>query len=154
LLDSIHFIKKIQLKYIIAFITFLAALGFWVAYQNDFSFSSNAPEKYTDLMQMGDRCVGISENAASKLVAVVEYQKLEIAGRKSRVLLNCMNDNGYFENPAWTSYATPIAKDTANKTGVSFNEAIENMRRASMLVFKTKKDEPIFWVQAKASTTQ
>ena len=142
------------MKYIIAIVAFVAMLAFWVAYQNDFSMSPSAAEKYTDLMKMGDRCVGISENAAAALVAVVEFQKLEIAGRKSRVLLNCMNDNGYFENPAWLSYATPIAKETANKTGVSFNEAIENMRRASMLVFEAKRNEPIFWLQTKAKAAK
>lgn len=135
-----------RLKYIFAIITLLVALVLWFSYQNHFSFSPNGSEKYTDLMKIGDKCVGISENAAAHLVAVVEFQKLEIAGRKSRVLLNCMNDHGYFENPAWISYASPIAKETASKTGVSFNEAIENMRRISMLEFKVNKQAPTFWL--------
>ena len=142
------------MKYIIGTIALLSAAGLWVAYENDFSFSPNAPEKYTDLMKMGDRCVGITEKSATNLVAVVEFQKLEIAGRKSRVMQSCMNDNGYFENPVWLSFSTPIAKITSRKTGVSFNEALENMRRTSMLVFKAEKKQPLFWVQAKAPATK
>jgi hypothetical protein len=65
-----------------------------------------------------------------------------------------MNDNGYFENPVWLSFSTPIAKITSSKTGVSFNEALENMRRTSMLVFKAEKKQPLFWVQAKAPATK
>ena len=79
---------------------------------------------------------------------VVAFQALEIAGRKVRVLQNCMNDRAYIENPAWVKYAEPIAQKNATLSQVSFNEAYENFRREAMLVTTTLTDRPVYWVPA------
>lgn len=91
-------------------------------------------------------CDGITERAASHLVAVVEFQKLEIAGRKARVFKLCMNDHGYIENIHWLAYITPLAEKTAKESNISVNEALENERRAHMTQSTGEGKRPTYWV--------
>jgi hypothetical protein len=95
-----------------------------------------------------NQCDGITERAASHLVAVVEFQKLEIVGRKARVFKLCMQDNGYIENTNWLKYSTPVAEKVAKETNVSIGEALENLRRANMVMDTTDQGRPSYWVSA------
>ena len=76
------------------------------------------------LEKIGDECAGIADNAVATMVAVVEFQKLEIQGRKIHVMRLCMADNGFQENPSWLEYAKPIAQ------GVSQFELTEEEEEA------------------------
>lgn len=99
----------------------------------------------TILEKMGDECAGIAENSVANMTAIVEFQKLEIQGRKFNVMRRCMADHGYFENPKWTAYANPIALSDSVKNRISEDEAIENLRRSHMMIFKVDSNHPNYW---------
>lgn len=99
---------------------------------------------------MGDECVGISEKAVIGMTPVVEFQKLELLSRKANVLKNCMADRGFREDPAWRKYAEPLAKAIASEQKISFDEAIETMRKADMLLFKKQPQRPLYWLASKS----
>ncbi len=125
----------------------LGLLGLWAA--NYYCSNDDEPHKTSDLELAGDECVAIADKSVAHMVAVVEFQKLEIAGRKVRVMRQCMNDHGFYENPAWLKFASPMAEVTAKKDNISIDEALENLKRIKMVVFTAKQDEPIFWVKGK-----
>ncbi|MBC7788051.1 MAG: hypothetical protein H7Z18_11660 [Methylophilaceae bacterium] len=114
-----------------------------------FNQKAEQPHQLTQLEQVGDKCVGISENATATIVPIIEFQKIELISRKANVVLRCMNDNKFVENPAWLTYAAPIAKADALKAQISYDEALENLKRKDMLVFKGVVDKPMFWVGTK-----
>ena len=99
----------------------------------------------TMLDKVGDECAGIAENSVANMTAIVEFQKLEIQGRKFNVMRRCMADHGYFESPKWTAYAKPLAQSNSLNQKISEDEAIENLRRNHMLVFKERPGQPIYW---------
>ncbi|MDP2193407.1 MAG: hypothetical protein Q8K36_02645 [Alphaproteobacteria bacterium] len=109
-----------------------------------------APEDDTLKMAV-NTCEGITERSASHLVAIVEFQKLEIAGRKARVYQLCMQDHGYIENPEWLTYSAPLAEKVAKETSISVDEALENLRRANMVVAKHVQGRPPYWTVTKKS---
>lgn len=116
-----------------------------------FSFGLYRPKvasqhEKTLLEQVGDQCAGISENSVANMPAIVEFQKLEIEGRKVNVMRRCMADHGYFENPEWTIYAKPIAHRDSIAQGISEDEAIENLRRKQMVRLKPHDHDLIYWV--------
>ena len=96
------------------------------------------------LEKIGDECAGIADNAVATMVAVVEFQKLEIQGRKIHVMRLCMADNGFQENPSWLEYAKPIAQKRAIQDGLSLDEALENLKRTDMMNFKAG-NHPLYW---------
>jgi hypothetical protein len=103
------------------------------------------------LIEAIDQCRDTTERAAAHLVAVVEYQKLEIIGRKTRVFKMCMQDHGYIENKQWLTYSQPIAEKVAKQTNISVNEALENLRRTNMVEEKGEQDRPVYWLEEKPS---
>lgn len=107
--------------------------------------ASRQPQ-HTLLQKVGDECAGIADNAVANLTAVVEFQKLEIQGRKFNVMRRCMTDQGFVENPDWRNYATPIAQSASVQQGISVDEAIENLRRVHMMIFHHVAHQPIYWV--------
>ena len=106
---------------------------------------NSASNQKTMLEKVGDECAGIAENAVANMTAIVEFQKLEIQGRKFNVIRRCMADHGYFENSEWAAYAKPIAHSNSLKQNISDDEAIENLRRSHMLILKVNADHPIYW---------
>ena len=104
----------------------------------------------TALDRVGNECAGIADNAVANMQAIVEFQKLEIEGRKFNVIRRCMADHNYMENPSWLTYAHPIAKSDALKLNISEDEALENLRRKHMLIFNQHANQhanqPIYWV--------
>jgi hypothetical protein len=111
---------------------------------------SPSKQEITQLERMGDECVGISEKAVIGMTPVVEFQKLELLSRKANVLKNCMADRGFREDPAWRKYAEPLAKTIASEQKISFDEAIETMRKADMLLFKKQPQRPLYWLASKS----
>ena len=121
----------------------IPAIVYWLLMSQLDSF--NKPQK-TLLATVGDECAGIADNAVANMSAVVEFQKLEIQGRKINVMRRCMADKGFIENPAWLAYATPITHANAIKQSISEDEAIENLRREHMMIFNESSHQPIYWI--------
>ena len=129
-------------RFVIPLLLGLPLLGYlWTLYQTD----GSEPKAKTALQKAGDECASIAENAVANMNAVVAFQMLEKEGRKINVMRRCMADHGYSENPKWLAYGAPIAKANALKQGVSEDEAIENLRRANMMVFAVSDQQPIYW---------
>ena len=97
------------------------------------------------LEKVGDECVGIAENSVANMAAIVEFQKLEIEGRKFNVIRRCMADHGYFESPQWSAFAKPLALSDSLNQHISEDEAMENLRRRHMVRLKPNDLEPIYW---------
>ena len=121
----------------------IPAIVYWLVITQLDSF--NQPQK-TLLATVGDECAGIADNSVANLSAVVEFQKLEIQGRKINVMRRCMRDKGFSENPSWLAYAIPIAHVNAIKQSISEDEAIENLRREHMMIFNESSQQPIYWI--------
>ena len=98
------------------------------------------------LIRIGDRCAEIADKSVADKVAIVEFQKLEIASRRYQVISDCMHDNGYKQNPQWLRYATPLARINAEKQKISFNEAITTMGNTDMQQFSPNKNQPSYWM--------
>ncbi|QVL44874.1 MAG: hypothetical protein KFB94_06060 [Methylophilaceae bacterium] len=94
-----------------------------------------------------EQCGDITERAAADLVAIVEFQRLEIIGRKARVFKMCMQDHGFIENPVWLNYSQSVAQKLAEKNHISVNEALENLRRANMILPMGEGDRPNYWLK-------
>jgi hypothetical protein len=104
------------------------------------------PPRTNPLARTLNECDQITEKAAANLTAVVEFQKLEIIGRKAAVFKRCMVDRGYRENPQWTKFVEPLAITKAKNENTSLDEAFENLRREKMKLTEAPKGEPVFWV--------
>ncbi len=74
-----HFLIKLILMFLA--LAFIAYLVFTYQNKND----ETLPAPPTPLELAGDACLTIAENAAAKIPAVVEFQKLEIQSRKLHV---------------------------------------------------------------------
>jgi hypothetical protein len=126
---------------LIILVSTLVAIYFFSLFQFN---QANLP-KQSQLRKVGDECAGISENAVANMTAVVEFQKLEIQGRKINVMRLCMKDHGFVENPNWFVYAQPISLASSVKQNISQDEAIENLRRLDMMQFDETSAHPIYW---------
>jgi hypothetical protein len=120
----------------------LPGMIYWFALNQ---LDSLKPPQKTLLAKAGDECAGIAENAVANMSAVVEFQKLEIKGRKMNVVRRCMKDKGFIENPSWLAYAAPLAHANAIKQNISEDEAIENLRREHMMIFNEIPKQPMYW---------
>lgn len=148
-----HFSGRLALKYIVVALLLLA--GAWgVNYFTDFDFATlslqNHEVRNSALSKAGGECVAISEQATAHMQPKLEFQKMELAGRKANVVVRCMQDRNFFQNPAWLSYAQPIAAKNAAAQNISPDEALENLKRADMLVFESLPNKPLYWRQVKA----
>ena len=128
--------------------TFIIAFLAWyfLSAKQDTNSSS---QEITRLERMGDECMDISEKAIIGMAPVVEFQKIELLSRKANVLKNCMADRGFHEDAVWRKYAEPLAKINASKQNISFDEAIENIRKVDMWIFKEQGQRPLYWVSTK-----
>lgn len=140
------------MKYITALVLLLT-IGWGINYFSDFDFASMSiqknEEQNTVLSKAVGECVAISEQATAHMVPKLEFQKMELAGRKANVVVRCMQDRNFKQNPAWLSYAQPMAAKSAAAQNISQDEALENLKRADMLVFEAQKNKPLYWLQAK-----
>lgn len=131
----------------------LLLLGWTVNYFGDadmFGTLARQPsQQNAELIKAGGECVAISEQSTAHLVPKLEFQRLELAGRKANVVVRCMADHGFYQNPAWLKYAEPIAAMLASEQHISVDEAIENLKRKDMLVFTARANIPVYWHQTK-----
>lgn len=133
-------LKKIGLVFLLIAVVF----GISFFYTNQEQVTPALSEKDIALSTTINDCDEITERAAAHLKAVVEFQKLEIIGRKARVFKLCMRDHGYKENKQWLDKTLPIAKKEANAANISVDEALENLRRADM---KLADKKPSYWIK-------
>lgn len=129
--------------FIVLVILTIPAIVYWLVMSQLDTF--NKPQK-TLLARVGDECAGIADNAVANMSAIVEFQKLEIQGRKMNVMRRCMTDKGFIENPSWIAYVAPIAHANAIKQNISEDEAIENLRREHMMIYNESSRQPIYWL--------
>lgn len=134
-------LKKVSVFLVVLLIAF--AVWFFNSSQDNKVVERN-PEDDALKAAVND-CDSVTERAASHLVAVVEFQKLEIAGRKARVFKLCMQDHGYIENAEWLKFSMPEAEKVAKETNISIDEAIENLRRANMMRSSGENDRSPYW---------
>ena len=132
--------KRLLLAFVVLSIP---AIVYWVVLHQ---LDALNPYPKSLLAKVGDECSGIADNAVANLPAVLEFQKLEIEGRKVNVMRRCMADNGFIENPSWLIYAMPIAHSNAVKQSISEDDAIENLRREHMMMFNQVPHQPIYWL--------
>lgn len=137
-----------KMKIIIAMVVIL--VGAWYANDQDL-FLPNTQVSVTDeaLLRAGDKCANIATNAVSKLPVIVEFQRLEIAGRKARVMRQCMEDNGYQENQRWVKANMAEALKAMKANNISEYEALENRKREAMYAFMPMKGSPLYWAKIK-----
>ena len=124
----------------------LSALLYWANDTFGWLTPEKSIEKPSPLSMALNTCEGIADKSVANMQAVVDFQKLEIAGRRIRVLQNCMNDQGFVENAAWVAFAQPIAQQNADANHVSVDEAYEQLRRTQMAVFNSQNGEPLYWI--------
>lgn len=111
----------------------------------------NRIEMDKNLVHAIDDCSAIADKSVAHMVAIVDFQKLEIAGRRIKVLRQCMQDMGYQEDPRWTGYATPLAQLQAKSQNISADEAIEILRREHMARIRIQENIPIYWKTSQTS---
>ena len=100
-----------------------------------------------ELAKMGDRCLDFGERAVANDVPIVEFQMLVRLAKKTNVIEQCMTDNGYKQNPAWLTYAQPVATVNAAKNKISISEALTNLSRADMQIFAPVPNRPDYWLK-------
>ncbi len=137
------------MKGIFAVLVPILALGGLMLYADNMAPDDQKPYQLSELAKVGNECEIISEKAAMKLPEGLEFQRLEKAGRKARVLETCMVDRGYQENADWALFAKLQAEQEAKSGKLSVDEAYESLRRQYMLIYQAEKSEPIYWVLAK-----
>lgn len=142
----IHLGIKMMSKKIYILSIFIAASAGITYFETTWDKSEKILNKsLTSLEKQGDFCAGIAENAIANLHAIVEFQKLEILARKANVMKQCMKDRGFNENPSWLTYASSLAKENAVKLNISEDEALQNLRKNDMFVFRTQNNKPLYW---------
>lgn len=130
-------------------ITTLFLVLFYCFDDGDILYSTNHSSEVSSKLAVSiNNCQGIAAKSVAHLNAFLEFQKLEIEGRKMHVFQRCMNDQGYVENPAWVQYAEPITQRQAKASGISSNEAHEKFRRTQMVLIKQSAKQPSYWVLA------
>jgi hypothetical protein len=102
------------------------------------------PAEPTALSQAINQCDLIASKAAAHLPEALPFQKLEKAARQARVLDQCMQDQGFQENPDWVREATARAQQAAKQQQISEGEAYEKLRRDDMLQAHAT-DHPAYW---------
>jgi len=134
----------------------LVVVGWAIFYYKDALLSRTAihdDQQISMLKQAGDECVAISEKATAHILPTLEFQRLELIGRKANVIMRCMADRHFYQNPAWLRYAEPIAEKNAKDQHISNDEALENLKRSDMLIFEPGQSKPIYWQYVKSPAT-
>ena len=99
----------------------------------------------TFLEDKGNFCLGVAEKAVANRQAIVEFQKYEILGDKASIMRNCMEENGFEENPSWLSENKKIIQNKIKDSQISEDEAIENLKREAIYIFRTSDNKTLFW---------
>jgi len=137
-------IGMILLAVLLVSIYFLYAKTGW---QTKPALSPAQIKLQAELAKMGDRCLDFSERAVANDVPIVEFQMLLRLAKKTNVIEQCMTDNGYKQNPAWLTYARPVATINAAKNKISISEALTSLSRADMQLFAPVANRPDYWLK-------
>ena len=140
---------------ITAALILIAAWGF--NYFGDTEFNTSAQQnrlKNQALIKAGDECVSISERASAHLVPKLEFQRLELQARKANVVVRCMADHDFYQNPAWLKYSESIAVKNSSEQHISVDEALEKLKRQDMLVFEAVANKPVYWQQLQSKVNK
>lgn len=143
--------KKKYFKIVTILALCIAAITYYVKTndsQNSFASSVGVQEKSKNsrLALTIDTCTGIADKSVANLSAIIEFQKLEIAGRRILVMQNCMNDKGFKENPAWVLFSESLLHKNVKSADISANESYENERRKDMFSYIATKNKPLYWI--------
>ena len=110
---------------------------------------NKTPERTISLLQeIGDKCSDAADRSVANKIPIIEFQKLELISKKATILKLCMQDHGFYENPAWLVDAKPIAERNAKVQKISEDEALENLKRDAMLIFNNQSSHPLYWQTA------
>lgn len=123
----------------------LVLLYFWYNRPDVQTKKKLSPEQM-QLTQTGSKCLDFGDRAVANDNPTIEFQRLERISKRATVINNCMQDNGYKVNPAWTQAAQKTAKDDAEKNHISIDEALVNLSRKDMQVFK-ETERPPYWIK-------
>jgi hypothetical protein len=121
--------------------------GYFFYNQGAYTSKANLTPDQEQMIKIGYKCVDFGDRAVAKDTPIVEFQKLERASKRANVIITCMQDNGYKVNPAWLKDVEPMAKADAEKTQISFDEAMINLSRKDMQVFTPTSNKPDYWVK-------
>lgn len=146
--NNITHYMKIFLKLAAALILTISVLVFFSSELFQDTPASKLTLKPSQLALTIDDCQAIADKSIVKLSAVVEFQRLEIAGRRVRVMQNCMNDRGFVENPAWVKFTEAVVQKSALSSQISLNEAYEQFRRRDMFVSSQASGQALYWMPA------
>ena len=122
---------------------------FYISKDDASAKSASPTQAQAILLKIGEKCLDFGERAVAKDTPIIEFQQLEREAKRTNVIQRCMTDNGYQQNPAWLSYAQPIAKTDANETSISIDEAIVSLSRKHMQVFMPVARRPGYWIKKK-----
>ncbi len=142
---------KKYFKYGLLAVSLLLVLFYCLVDGSKLSPRNQPSEISSKLVHSINNCQGIAAKSVAHLNAFLEFQKLEIEGRKMHVFQRCMNDQGYMENPEWVKFAEPISQKEAKTSGVSLNEAYEKFRRIQMVLIKVPHHHPLYWKVSRES---
>ena len=134
-------LKKIYLFSIILFLILIIGLIFL----NVHSSKSNTPREKTLLEDKGNFCLGIAEKSVANRQAIVEFQKYEILGDKAMVMRNCMEENGFEENPLWVNDKTKVIQQKAKDGDISEDAVLENLKKEAIYIFTNSDHQPLYW---------
>lgn len=140
---------KISLKLAAALSLTISLLVFFSSKLFQDTSASKLALKPSQLSLTIDACQAIADKSIVNLAAVVEFQRLEIAGRRVRVMQDCMNDRGFIENPAWVKFTETLVQKSAKSSQISLNEAYEQFRRRDMFVLSQASGQALYWMTAK-----
>ena len=101
----------------------LVLIAAWsINYFGNSGFNTSAQQsrqQVSALIKAGDECVLISERASAHLIPKLEFQRMELVARKASVVVRCMADHHFYQNPAWLKYAQPLAAKIAGEQHIS-----------------------------------
>lgn len=123
----------------------LILLYFWYN-QPDVQTKKKLSPEQMQLTQTGSKCLDFGDRAVANDNPTIEFQRLERISKRATVINNCMQDNGYKVNPAWTQAAQEMAKNEAVKNHISIDEALVNLSRKDMQEFK-ETEQPLYWIK-------
>lgn len=136
-----------KLSYALGFgVTVALIAGYFFYNQGAYSKVTLTPDQ-EQMIKIGYKCIDFGDRAVAKDTPIVEFQKLERMSKRANVIITCMQDNGYKVNPAWLKEAEPIAKAEAERTKISFDEAMINISRRDMQILEPAKDKADYWVK-------
>lgn len=123
----------------------LVLLYFWYN-QPDAQTNKKLSPEQLQLSQTGSKCLDFGDRAVANDNPTIEFQRLERISKRTTVINNCMQDNGYKVNPTWTQAAQGFAKEDAEKNHISIDEALVNLSRKDMQIFK-ESERPPYWIK-------